>query len=132
MGRCMMMLALADLARFLEELDGTGHPLILVRDPTTDSGWRLVTMEDLQVLWERLTARADKNTARSNQLACYNLKEAARLVGVSTSKMQTWLNRRDNPIPHIKDGRKIFIPGFQLMVWLKEESARNIGRTRTS
>ena len=125
----MKMLTLADLARFLEELDGTGHPLILVRDPTTDAGWRLVTMEDLQVLWERLTAKADENGARSNQLACYNLKEAARLVGVSTSKMQTWLNRRDNPIPHIRDGRTIRIPDFQLMVWLKEESDRNIGPT---
>ena len=125
----MMMPTPADLARFLEELDGTGHPLILVRDPTTDSGWRLVTMEDLQVLWERLTAKADENAARSNQLACYNLKEAARLVGVSTSKMQTWLNRRDNPIPHIRDGRTIRIPDFQLMVWLKEESDRNIGPT---
>ena len=61
---------------------------------------------------------------RSNQLAYYNLKEAAKLV--------TWLNRPDNPIPHIRDGRRILIPGFQLMVWLKEESDRNIGRTRTS
>ena len=123
------MLTLADLARFLEELDGTGHPLILVRDPTTDSGWRLVTMEDLQVLWERLTAKADENGVRSNQLACDNLKEAANLVGVSTSKLVTWLNRRDHPVPHIRDGPTIRIPDFQLMVWLKEESDRNIGRT---
>ena len=127
----MKMLTLADLARFLEELDGTGHPLILVRDPTTDD-WRLLTTEDLQVLWERFTAKADENAVRSNQLACYNLKEAAKLVGVSTSKLVTWLNRRDNAIPHIRDGRRILIPGFQLMIWLKEESDRNIGRTRTS
>ena len=84
------------------------------------------------MLWGRFTAKADENAARSNQLTCYNLKEAARLVGASTSKLVTWLNRRDNPIPHIKDGRGILIPGFQLGEWLKEESARNIGRTRTS
>ena len=62
----MMMPTLADMARFLEELDGSGHPLILVRDPTTDFGWRLLSMEDLQVLWERLTAKADENPSRSN------------------------------------------------------------------
>ena len=124
-----MMPTLADMARFLEELDGSSHPLILVRDPTTDFGWRLLRIEDLQMLRERLTAKAYRNPARSNQLTCYNLKEPARLVGVSTSKMQVWLNRRDNPIPHIRDGRTIRIPDFQLMVWLKEESDRNIGPT---
>lgn len=58
----------------------------------------------------------------------YNLSEAAEAVGVSQHKIQEWLRRTVDPLPHIKDGRRIIIPVDLLIGWLRDEAGRQMSR----
>jgi excisionase family DNA binding protein len=120
------MVTPADLTEFLATLCGSDTaPQLLVRDVASDIGWRPWITDDTNAFCEWLSARVATDAIGPNQLACYNLKEAAKCVGVSMPKFQTWLRRLSDPLPHVRDGRTILIPGFLLMEWLREESARN-------
>ena len=123
-----MFLEPVDLNLFLEELCGTNStPLLLARDPESPTGWRLWTSEDTEALCTWVSAKlAETHVPHPGPITCYNAKEAARVLGVSVPKFQTWLRRRDSPIPHVRDGRKIVIPAFLLQEWLREEAKRTI------
>ena len=60
----------------------------------------------------------------------YNLSEAAEAVGVSQHKIQEWLRRAVDPLPYIKDGRRIIIPVDLLIEWLRDEAGRQMSRQR--
>ena len=94
-------------------------PALLAKDATSEIGWRAWTAEDSRALCDWLTDYP------SVDLTCFNLKEAAALVGVSIPKFQQWIRRAKDPIPHIRDGRTIVIPAFQLREWLREECSRS-------
>lgn len=115
-----------DLERFLVALCGAAEqPLLLARDETSEIGWRPWTGADSQALCDWLSDKVDQDLGHSRDIACYKLKEAARLVGVSVPKFQSWLRRRDHPVPHVRDGRLILIPASLLAEWLREESERS-------
>jgi len=52
-------------------------------------------------------------------------KEAAEYCNVSLPSLAAFLKRADNPIPHIKVGRKYVIPADGLREWLAQEAERN-------
>lgn len=54
-------------------------------------------------------------------------KEAAELCNVSLPTLDGFLNRRENPLPSIRAGRKILISAELLKEWLNEESVRQTG-----
>ena len=115
-----------NLDGFLAALCGAEEqPLLLARDKTSGIGWRPWTGEDSQALCDWLSATVDQDRIRGQDLACYKLKDAAEHIGVSVPKLQSWLRRREHPIPHVRDGRTILIPGFLLTEWLREESERS-------
>ena len=115
-----------DLDEFFEALCGAEEkPLLLARDETSEIGWRPWTGADSQALCEWLSDKVDQDLGHGREIACYKLKEAARLVGVSVPKFQTWLRRSDHPVPHVRDGRLILIPASLLAEWLREESERS-------
>ena len=115
-----------DLNEFLVKLCSADEdPLLLARDKTSGIGWRPWTGEDSQALCDWLSAMVDEDRMRGRDLACYKLKEAARIIGVSVPKFQSWLRRRDHPVPHVRDGPVILIPVFLLAEWLREESERS-------
>ncbi len=115
-----------DLREFLIALCGADeHTLLLVRDMTSEMGWRPWTIEDGRVFCDWVSARVDEDRRRGRNLACYKIKDVAAHIGVSVPKLQSWLRRRENPIPHVKDGRLTLIPEFLMMEWLREESERN-------
>ena len=118
-----------DFENFLENLFGEdARPLLQVRDSTSDIGWRGWIRKDTEGVCEWVTAKASEDSIRPNELICYNVKQAAELMGVSAAKFMPWLKRRDNPVPHIKEGRKYLIPGNLLAQWIKDEAARSIER----
>ena len=112
-----------DWDRFLVGLCGVDVDLfLLVRDPNCDIGWRPWTSDDTQTLCDWSSASQSVDT--SHELKCYRVKDAAKLLGVSVPKIQQWLRRRDDPIPHVRDERVILIPAFLLRKWLTDESDR--------
>ena len=59
----------------------------------------------------------------------YTRREAAMALGVSLPTLDAFMNRRDNPLPSIRTGKKlILIPVAALEQWNLEEAARSIGR----
>ena len=112
---------------FLEGLCGTSAvPLLLAQDTDAPTGWRQWSDEDSEALCAWVSARVEGGAANVSGAACYNAKEASRVLGVSQPKLQIWLRRRDRPIPHIRDGRKILIPLVLLEEWVRAEAMRNI------
>ena len=121
-----MIVESEDLLRFLEQQLGTSAtPLLLARDPESPTGWRQWTGEDAETLCAWLSAKVEEQATNDHHIACYSAKQTAKLVGISMPKLQSLLRRRDHPIPHIRDGRRIIIPLFLLQEWLREEAVRN-------
>ena len=105
---------------------GTEQILILVEDPDSEIGWRLLSRCDMDGFRQFVSESAQVPDSSPSPL-CYNVKQAAQLVGVSTHKFDEWLKRSKHPVPHFQDGRRIFIPGDLLAEWVKEEAKRNLG-----
>ena len=118
-----------DPLHFLEQAFGTSAtPLLLARDPESPTGWRQWTGEDAETLCAWLSSKVEEqatNDHHDHHIACYSAKQTSKRLGVSMSKLQSLLRRRDHPIPHIRDGRRIIIPLFLLQEWLREEAVRN-------
>ena len=122
------MAATSDFERLLVTLRGGGERLIvLVADAALDSGWRIVTEAQLVEIGQSLESRSREASSVPSRLG-YNLSEAAEAVGVSQHKIQEWLRRPVDPLPHIKDGRRIIIPVDLLIGWLRDEAVRQMSR----
>ena len=114
--------------RLLIALRGGGdRVLVLVEDSGVETGWRIVTEADLAEIGRSLESASAEDTGLPGRLCC-NVEEAARSVGVSVHKFNTWIRRAENPVPHIRDGRRILIPIQLLANWLADEAARNVGQ----
>ena len=111
--------------RLLIALRGGGDQfLILVEDSEVETGWRIVTEANLAEIARSLESNAVECAGLPARL-CYNVEEAARSVGVSVHKFNTWIRRAEHPVPHIRDGRRILIPIHLLVQWIAEEAAKN-------
>ena len=108
------------LEQFIKDRYGN----LLTKDPESELGWKSWTADDTQALCEWLADNGNGNDP--NGVTCYNQKEAAERVNVSVPKLQEWLRRRNNPLPHVRDGRMIRIPEFLLAEWLREEARRHV------
>ena len=117
-----------DFGRLLVALRGGGdRVLILVEDSEAEAGWWIVTEADLAESARSLESITAESAGLPARL-CYNVEEAAKSVGVSVRKFNTWIRRAEQPVPHIRDGRRILIPIHLLVQWLAEEAARNGGQ----
>ena len=99
---------------------------VMVRDPDSSFGWRHWTLEDSQSLSNWLAAERDPNGAPAPRpkRICHNLEEAARIAGVGRQAIRSWIERKTNPLPHIRDGRRILIPHSELVCWIRDEARR--------
>ena len=114
------MTAPADLKKYLSQRYGaTG---IIVRDQAQGAGLREWSEKDTQALCQWLD---DQSKAENPTRISHNLVETAELMGVGVHTLQGWLRRTENPIPHIRDGRRIIIPHHALIQWMEEETDRN-------
>ena len=124
------MPATIDFERILVALRGGGDRLlVLVEDAAVDSGWRIVTEAQLVEIGQSLESSSREASSVPSRLG-YNLSEAAEAVGVSQHKIQEWLRRAVDPLPYIKDGRRIIIPVDLLIEWLRDEAGRQMSRQR--
>ena len=124
------MAATIDFERILVALRGGGERLlVLVEDAAVDSGWRIVTEAQLVEIVQSLESSSREAGSVPSRLG-YNLSEAAEVVGVSQHKIQEWLRRAVDPLPYIKDGRRIIIPVNLLIEWLRDEAGRQMSRQR--
>ena len=100
---------------------------LLVRDCDIPSGLRVWDREDLSQLSDWLNSiMVDGEGTHRNM--CYNVNEAAQVVGVGPHTIQAWLSKEKDPLPHIRTDRRRVIPHFMLMAWLREECLRTISR----
>ena len=114
--------------QLLIALRGEGDRLlILVEDSGVETGWRIVTEANLAEMARSLESNSAEDPGLPGRLCC-NVEEAARSVGVSVHKFNTWIRKADHPVPHIRDGRRILIPLHLLVQWLADEAARNVGQ----
>ena len=124
-----MILTLEDLEQILEAVCGVNsYPLLLVKDATSETGWRPWTSEDTHALCRLIaakTAEVGENSTVSDKLACYNQDQAAAILNVSVPKFKEWLRDPDHPIPYMRKGRVIRIAAFKLRVWIDEECTRS-------
>ena len=108
----------------LEQFITDRYGSLLTKDTHSQLGWKPWSAEDTQALCEWLSANG--NGHDPNGVTCYNAQDAAVRIKVSVPTFRKWLRRRDNPIPHVRDGRMIRIPEFLLMEWLREEAGRHM------
>ena len=121
------MITPEDIEAQLKMLSGGGDQLPLIRDSSSDTGFRVWAREDSNALCEWLLAKTEEMANRAQELTCYNQKEVAGMLGFSVAKICEWMRREENPLPHIKDGRLTRVPHFMLLEWLREESLRCAG-----
>ena len=58
----------------------------------------------LKPTWLRFGSRSNPVESESNgapDRLCYNIEQAAKVVGVSVHKLNSWLRRIEHPLPHI-------------------------------
>ena len=56
----------------------------------------------------------------------YTRREAAAAIGVSLPTLDAFMNRKENPLPRIRQGYKlILIPRAALEQWVIDEAMRN-------
>ena len=48
-------------------------------------------------------------------------KEAAQRSGYCRDKIIEWMNRRDNPLPHIKQNGRYKVDGEHYLDWIRKE-----------
>ena len=118
---------LEDLKQYLNDHYGDAVAL-MVRDPEADLGWRAWSSQDSEALCRWIASTAPQNGAtephRLPKRICHNLDQAAQMAGVGPQTARAWLEREENPLPHIRDGRRIVIPHFMLIRWLRDEAER--------
>ena len=102
---------------------------VMVRDPENTSWMRPWGREDSDELSRLLEQQAEQRRAETQANTCRNLEQTATLLGIGTQTLQGWLRRKDNPLPHIRDGRRIIIPDFLLTEWIRAESERSAAVT---
>lgn len=112
-----------ELEAYLEETYGLRDALI-VRDPESPAGFREWTGEDSERICRWVDGNGNPGGRQSGTQSpiCHNLQEAARMAGVSTQTVQGWMRRRENPLPHMRDGRRIIIPHSLLVRWIEAEA----------
>lgn len=54
----------------------------------------------------------------------YTRHEAAELINLSIPTLEIYMKRVDNPIPHLRVGRRVLIPAEGLRRWVEEEAKR--------
>lgn len=116
-----MMTDPSELDAYLEGKYGSRDALI-IRDPEAPAGFREWTPEDS----EGICRWVDGNGG--HERICRNLRETAQAIGVSIQTVQGWMRRQENPLPHIRDGRRVIVPDFLLFRWMEQESGRNAGK----
>ena len=76
---------------FVDALGGGGDRLLfLVEDPEADAGWRVVPEAHLAEIWQSFQSSRSESNGVPDRL-CYNLEQAAKVVGISVHKLNSWL-----------------------------------------
>ena len=65
----------------------------------------------------------------SNLKLNLGIDETCTATDLSRPTIMAFIHRNENPLPHIKVGRKYLIPRAALETWLLEEAARNAMKT---
>ena len=113
------------LNTFLGTLAGSkAWPPLLVRDPDSPVGWREWTAEDSEALLECASGEMDGGSRGGDGCRCFNQQQLAEVLGMSVPTVMGLIRREDHPIPHIRQGRRILVPGLLLEEWLREEASR--------
>ena len=108
-----------------------GDTGILVNDPLHPQWMRQWDHDDTRALcdWFKQQGEDEEKAGRDPDRIGYNIEQTAALMGVGTHTVQGWIRREDRPLPHLRDGRRIIIPHFLLLEWLREEAEHS--RTAT-
>ena len=107
-----------DLAGYLFNRYG-GLGGLIVRDPGSPTGlreWSDQDTQDLTLWWERNNL--------GHQTTCLNLVRTAETLGLSIHSTQRLMRRERDPLPHMRDGRRIIVPTFLLTQWIADEVQR--------
>ena len=116
------MIAPSDLEGYIaEQYGGAGH--LIVRDPEQSGGLREWSRDDTEKLCRWLESHGGSQADRS---ICQNLRETADSLGVAAQTVQRWMRRREHPLPHMREGRRIMVPRDMLLAWVEEEVRRNL------
>ena len=121
------MTAAQDIHQFiLSRFGGPGS--LIVKDGESETGLRSWDDQDTAALLAWLAPGRQEETSPGMPRICHNIDETAEIIGVGTQVVQNWLRRDEHPLPHIQHGRRIIIPRFMLMKWIREECDRDTGR----
>ena len=120
-----------DLGEYIRQTFGGGSSLMIRdRDPESETGWRPWNDEDSGRLGAWIEEKCKTGRIQANRPErtpiCHNLESASQVAGVGLHTIQAWIRRDQDPLPHFKEGRRILIPHFMLIRWLKEESERTV------
>lgn len=52
-----------------------------------------------------------------------SVPEAAKRLGIGKNTAWDLVHREDNPLPHVRIGRRVVVPVAKLQAWLEESAA---------
>lgn len=104
---------------------------ILVRDQANPIGLRPWQEEDSEDMETWISSRQENPNSTLPQRICHNVNQAAAIAGVGPHTINAWISRDENPLPHIRDSRRIIIPHFMLISWLRQEALRTVASKQT-
>ena len=117
---------------FLVETYGTSSALMVKdTDPSSPTGIRSWKPTDTANLAKWLRKHAKLQPTDSNNKAtgeasgepfCLNVRQAAAKAGVGIKTIRSWTTKPTNPLPHMRDGRRVIIPVATFNDWLQQES----------
>ena len=117
---------------FLVETYGTSSALLLKdEDPSSPTGLRPWKATDTANLAKWLGKHAKSQPVAGTNKApgqasgepfCLNVRQAAEKAGVGIKTIRSWTTKSTNPLPHMRDGRRVIIPIATFTDWLQQES----------
>lgn len=81
--------------------------------------WSEEDSNNLAAWLQTQAAPPEPKGAPPHERLCHNVAQAAAIVGVGPHTIQAWISRDNNPLPHIRHHRRIIIPHFLLIEWLR-------------
>ena len=56
----------------------------------------------------------------------YSQQEGADVLGIGLNTLHKLIVRRENPLPHIRVGKRVLIPRDRLEAWIEAETDRQV------
>ena len=111
----------------IETYGNTSALLVKDNDPSSPTGirnWKSTDTANLDKWLRKYTPPQPTGKPKEAPAdpICLNVRQAAEKAGVGTKTIRSWMTRTTDPLPHMRDGRRVIIPLTTFTNWLEQQS----------